>query len=84
MKKYILSIIKACIVVGFLYVALPPNAYAYLDPGTGNMVFDLIQKLNQEQELTTVMVTHNHELAKRMNRCLSLIDGILHETILTT
>lgn len=55
-----------------------------LDPATGRMVFDLIQQLNQELGLTMVMVTHNHELAKRMNRCLTLKDGILQEAILTT
>jgi lipoprotein-releasing system ATP-binding protein len=55
-----------------------------LDPKTGNMVFELIRKLNQELRLSTVMVTHNYELAKRMDRCLSLKDGILQETVLTT
>ncbi|MEN8136281.1 MAG: ABC transporter ATP-binding protein [Thermodesulfobacteriota bacterium] len=55
-----------------------------LDPDTGNMVFELIRKMNQELGLITVMVTHNHELAKRMDRCLSLKEGLLQETVLTT
>ena len=54
-----------------------------LDPATGAMVFELIRKMNQELGLTTVMVTHNHELAKRMDRCLSLRAGVLQETDLT-
>ncbi len=55
-----------------------------LDPDTGNMVFELIQKMNRELGLITVMVTHNHELAKRMDRCLSLEKGFLRETVLAT
>lgn len=55
-----------------------------LDPATGNMVFELIRKINQEMGLITVMVTHNHELAKRMDRCLSLTEGVLQETVPTT
>ncbi len=54
-----------------------------LDPATGDRVFDLIRKMNRELGLTTVMVTHNHALAKRMDRCLSLQDGVLREAILT-
>ena len=48
-----------------------------LDPGSGGRVFDLLQKLNKEFNLTTVMVTHNYELAGRMDRCLVLKDGVL-------
>lgn len=50
-----------------------------LDPHTGDMVFNLIRELNTELNLTTVMVTHNMSLAKKMNRCLTLKDGILIE-----
>jgi lipoprotein-releasing system ATP-binding protein len=48
-----------------------------LDPRTGEKVFELIQEMNQDYNLTTVMVTHNYELAKKMNRCLVLRDGKL-------
>ena len=49
-----------------------------LDPQTGNRVFELIQEMNQLFSLTTVMVTHNLDLAKQMDRCLTLADGKLH------
>ena len=49
-----------------------------LDPKTGYKMFDLIKELNSALSLTTVMVTHNHELAKEMDRCLTLADGKLH------
>lgn len=48
-----------------------------LDPVTGQQVFDLICELNHEFGLTTVMVTHNHSLARKMDRCLTLKDGTL-------
>ncbi len=48
-----------------------------LDPVTGGKVFDLLKSLNKELNLTTVIVTHNHELAGRMDRCLVLKHGIL-------
>lgn len=42
MKKYFLSIIKACIVIGSLYLAFPQKVYAYLNPGTGSYIFQII------------------------------------------
>jgi lipoprotein-releasing system ATP-binding protein len=48
-----------------------------LDPETGNKVFELIEKLNNDFSLSTVMVTHNQELARRMDRCLVLSNGKL-------
>ncbi|MBU0484728.1 MAG: ABC transporter ATP-binding protein [Proteobacteria bacterium] len=50
-----------------------------LDPGTGNRVFELIQEINQSSGLSTVMVTHNYDLARQMHRCLTLEDGRLCE-----
>ncbi len=50
-----------------------------LDPETGGKVFELLKDLNREFNLTTVMVTHNHELAKRMDRCLLLKNGVLND-----
>ncbi len=48
-----------------------------LDPQTGQHVFDLISELNESLNLTTVMVTHNHALADKMDRCLTLTEGKL-------
>jgi len=50
-----------------------------LDPRTGNQVFDLIAEINTRLSLATVIVTHNHDLARRMDRCLTLRDGRLHD-----
>ena len=48
-----------------------------LDPKTGDKIFALIQEMSQDFDLTTVIVTHNHQLAKKMDRCLVLKDGKL-------
>ncbi|MDH3359876.1 MAG: ABC transporter ATP-binding protein [Desulfobulbaceae bacterium] len=50
-----------------------------LDAKTGNKVFDLLQEIHSFRSMSTVMVTHNPELASRMDRCLTLADGVLHE-----
>lgn len=48
-----------------------------LDPKTGDKIFALIREMNRDYSLTTVMVTHNYQLAKKMDRCLVLKDGRL-------
>ena len=35
-------ILTVCMLVTVLYVAFPPPAYAYLDPGTGSYIFQLL------------------------------------------
>ncbi len=35
-------LLKTCFLVMFLYLAFPSFAYAYLDPGTGSYIFQLI------------------------------------------
>ncbi len=46
-----------------------------LDLRTGQLVFDLLQKLCKKEQMAVVMVTHNMELAQAMDRCLTLQDG---------
>lgn len=48
-----------------------------LDSRAGNLVFDLLHRLCKERSLTTLMVTHNMDLAARMDSRLTLIDGLL-------
>lgn len=48
-----------------------------LDKGTGRRVIDLLFELNQEQGTTLVLVTHDHDLARRCDRVLKLDDGQL-------
>ncbi len=54
-----------------------------LDPATGNKVFELIREMNRNLGIAIVMVTHNHELAGQMDRCLALKEGILQDANFT-
>ena len=71
------AIARALIMNPSLLLADEPTGN--LDPATGNTVFDLIREMNREFSLSTVMVTHNQELAASMDRCFRLEGGYLHE-----
>ena len=46
-----------------------------LDSKTGRLVMDLFHKLNKEQGITIVLITHSQELASETDRIISLKDG---------
>lgn len=50
-----------------------------LDGKTAEIVFGLIQRLHAAHGLTSVLVTHNLEFARRCDRMLRLCDGKLEE-----
>jgi lipoprotein-releasing system ATP-binding protein len=49
-----------------------------LDSKSGRMVFDLLQNMSRDMDLSVVMVTHNQTLAQDMDRRLTLKDGLLN------
>jgi lipoprotein-releasing system ATP-binding protein len=49
-----------------------------LDRATAAALFDLMQELNTRLNTSFIIVTHDHELANRMQRQLRLVDGVLH------
>jgi lipoprotein-releasing system ATP-binding protein len=50
-----------------------------LDNRTAEMVFDLVQRLHREHRLTSLIVTHNLEFARRCDRALRLHQGRVEE-----
>src|SRR5437764_934518 len=46
-----------------------------LDSRNGRHVFDLMVEMNRRRGTTLVLVTHEHELARRADRQISLRDG---------
>jgi lipoprotein-releasing system ATP-binding protein len=51
-----------------------------LDAGNGEHVLQLMLELNRELETSLVVVTHDHSIAERMDRILTLEDGRLKES----
>jgi lipoprotein-releasing system ATP-binding protein len=56
-------------------VLLADEPTGNLDPKSGARVQELILELNRERGLTTVIVTHNQELARALDRRITLVDG---------
>ncbi len=50
-----------------------------LDQSTAATVFDLMMRLNEQQNTALIIVTHDIRLAERMDRVLTLQEGVLVE-----
>ncbi len=50
-----------------------------LDRASANDLFDLMQSLNERLQTSFIVVTHDLDLAARMQRQLKLVDGALQE-----
>jgi len=48
-----------------------------LDSVSGDEIMTILQKLNQEQGITVVLVTHDPDVAQRTNRIIHLHDGLV-------
>ena len=46
-----------------------------LDAGTGGEIMELLNRLNEEQQLTIIMVTHDRAVAKQADRTICLQEG---------
>ncbi|HXX80286.1 MAG TPA: ABC transporter ATP-binding protein [Thermodesulfovibrionales bacterium] len=58
-------------------VVLADEPTGNLDTTTGEELFYLLLRLNQERNITFVIVTHNESLSKRCHRVLTMVDGRL-------
>lgn len=50
-----------------------------LDHKTGESIYQLIKELKEQIETCFIIVTHDTELAGRLDRVLSLVDGVMTE-----
>ena len=46
-----------------------------LDPKTSQFVFEMLHQLVRESGLSALIATHNHDLARKMDRCVTLKSG---------
>jgi lipoprotein-releasing system ATP-binding protein len=58
-------------------VLLADEPTGNLDYRTGEMIFELLGRLQRSHELTSILVTHNNSFAQRCDRILRLDGGVL-------
>ena len=56
-------------------IVLADEPTGNLDSKTGESIISLLQKLNKEEELTVILVTHDQKIAKKTERIITLVDG---------
>jgi len=71
------AVARALVVEPDLLLADEPTGN--LDTKTGNRINELLVQLNEEKGLTTIVATHNLELAKLMTSQIRLIEGRIIE-----
>lgn len=62
-------------IVGNPEIILADEPTGNLDSKMGHEVMDILHRLNEEEDRTVVMVTHNEEQAKRTSRIVRFFDG---------
>ncbi len=67
------SVARAVVLKPSIILADEPTGN--LDLKTGLSIIDLFLKLNDEDNITLVIVTHDHNIAGKMNRRVTLSDG---------
>jgi lipoprotein-releasing system ATP-binding protein len=56
-------------------VLLADEPTGNLDIHTGEEIMEILRRLNREQNLTIVMVTHDTQIAAEADRTITLVDG---------
>jgi lipoprotein-releasing system ATP-binding protein len=61
--------------IGRPEILLADEPTGNLDADTGGEIMDLLSRLNQDSQLTIVMVTHDEAIAAQAHRTVRLVDG---------
>ncbi len=64
--------------VGSPSIILADEPTGALDVKTGEEIMELFQRLNRDEGITIVIITHNPELAKQCGRSVKIIDGMIY------
>ena len=52
-----------------------------LDPRVGQEIMNLFLKLNEEEEVTIIVITHDPGIARQCKRSVRMTEGLLEETV---
>ena len=58
-------------------VILADEPTGNLDPATSDLVFDALMRLIREEGAAALIATHNHDLARRADRIVTIRDGLI-------
>jgi len=61
-------------------IVLADEPTGNLDPATSDLVFDALTQLIREEGAAALIATHNHELAKRADRIVTIRNGLIEPT----
>ena len=66
--------------IGSPAILLADEPTGALDSQVSNEIVELFIKLNQQEGITIVIITHDPLIAKRCQRCLKITDGVIIES----
>jgi len=76
-QKQRVAIARAMITKPRILLADEPTGA--LDSETGKQVMEMFKKINQEQNTTIIIVTHDPGIGKSTKRCIRILDGLIQK-----
>ena len=66
-------------IIGRPSILLADEPTGALDTGTGQEIMNLFKKMNEEEGITVVIITHDPKIAAQCRRSIQMIDGRIYE-----